>query len=606
MSAQQRNTRGHRCPICEGADGDPRHKGKRCNGFESSDGKYWHCQREEFAGRIEITKSSETYAHRMNGSCKCGQTHGAEVRSLDTFEAKYVYRDEDGRHLFRVVRAPGKRFFQQSPDGAGGWKSGRDGARWVPYRFPELLDADPDAVVYIAEGEKDVETLARRGLIATCNPCGEGKWIHVANVAAKALKDRDVIVIADNDEVGINHARDVAGRVLAHARSVRVVSAPKPHKDVSDLLGAGGSVADLVPLGDAGEVEAPSNDTPEPPYVIESATEIAEPLPPLEWLCRGLQLARGSLTIVGGYGYSRKTLYAQAMALSVASGTRALDVYNVDRQPALHIDYEQGKRITRERYQRMARAGDIELRDALLSVVTFPRFKLTSNEARDTLRRLLEETGAKFVVLDSLRASLEGVEENSSEIREYIDIVGTECKRVDAAGILIHHARKPTADKIASRYSLRGSSGIFDAPDSIFIFSGEKGQPTTVDHEKDRLVGTELESFGLTSEDVVGENGDPRWGLRLVHQEAQQMRRNDDAKRAAHQAADRIARSGQVESYLQKLPEATWRGTRSDLAKQVGARKADALATIGELVSNGRIVETITGRRTEAIRWVGP
>ena len=328
-------------------------------------------------------------------------------------------------------------------------------------------------------------------------------------------------------------------------------------------------------------------------------------MPPLDWLCHGLRLARGSITIVGGYGYSRKTLYCQALALAVASGTKALGVFATDQHPALHIDYEQGRRITRPRYQRLARAEGIDLRASLLSVVTFPRFKLSSLDARDTLRRLLEESKAKLVVIDSLRASVVGVEENSSEIREHIDLVGQELKRVDAAGVIIHHARKPTEGKPGGRYSLRGSGAIFDACDGVFIFSGEKGQPTTVEHEKDRLVGTELPSFGLDTEDVS--NGtDPRWGLRVVHKEAEQMRRTDEAARVNVANADRQARAKAVEAYLRGLPEGTWRGTRSDLAKRVGARKTDALATIGDLVSTGLVEEVVSGRRTEAIRWVGP
>jgi len=333
----------------------------------------------------------------------------------------------------------------------------------------------------------------------------------------------------------------------------------------------------------------------EPPYVIETAAELAEPIPPLAWLCQGLRLARGSITIVGGYGYSRKTLYAQALALSVASGKRALDVYAVDQQPALHIDYEQGKRITRERYQRLARAMGVELADALLSVVTFPRFKLSSIEARDTLRRLLEESRAKFVVLDSLRASVSGVDENSSEIREYIDLVGQECKRVDAAGIVIHHARKPSVEGKGGRYSLRGSGAIFDACDGVFIFSGEKGEPTTVEHEKDRLVGTELPKFGLDTADVQGEDGDPRWGLRLVHQEAAQMAEAEQA-RGAKARDEKAEEAGEaIRTYLRKLG-GSFAGSKTQLRDAMGMSRPVFFAALATLETEREITLAGTQR----------
>ena len=341
----------------------------------------------------------------------------------------------------------------------------------------------------------------------------------------------------------------------------------------------------------------------EPDYVLESAADVAAPLPPLVWFCKGLRLARGSLTIVGGYSYSRKTLYAQDVALSVASGKDALGLYSVTRAPVLHIDYEQGHRITRERYQRMARARGIDLREAALSVVTFPKFRLNSGNARDVLRRLLDETRAGLVIVDSLRASVSGVEENSSEIREHIDLLGQEIKRVDAAGILLHHARKPAGDgKGGGRYSLRGSGAIFDSADGVFIFSGEKGESTVVDHEKDRLVGTELAPFGLDSEDIDHDD-DPRWGLLLKHVEGEQLRQIDETKASETEARARTERIGKLEEYLATLPQKTWKGTRSNLAKMVGGKTAVTMAVLGDLISQGRLLEVVSGRETKAIRW---
>lgn len=61
-----------RCPICNGADSDPRGKGIRCFGFLSSDGKYAHCSR-VLCGEQE---NGGTWAHRLSGNCDCGTMHG--------------------------------------------------------------------------------------------------------------------------------------------------------------------------------------------------------------------------------------------------------------------------------------------------------------------------------------------------------------------------------------------------------------------------------------------------------------------------------------------------------------------------------------------------
>jgi AAA domain-containing protein/DnaB helicase-like protein len=284
----------------------------------------------------------------------------------------------------------------------------------------------------------------------------------------------------------------------------------------------------------------------EPWYVLEGAAELAAPLAPISWLCKELRLARESVTIVGGYGYSRKTLFAQALCLAIASGTSAIGVFSTTRAAVVHVDYEQGRRTTHGRYQRMARAAGISLRETSLSVATFPRLRLNSPSAREHWRRLLDATRAGLVVIDSLRAAVSDVDENSSEYREHIDLIGQECKRASAAAVIIHHAKKPDQGRGSGgdKYALRGSGAIFDALDEHFMLAGEKGEPTRVKHEKDRLLGNELEDFGLDAIDIVGTDGDPRWGLQLVHLEREQLDQREQARRAASASSPQEGNGG--------------------------------------------------------------
>lgn len=150
--------------------------------------------------------------------------------------ALYGYRDETGNVLFQVVRFDPKDFRQRRPDGNGGWTWSVKGVRVIPYRLPELL-AEPARPVFIVEGEKDADGLANVGLSATCNAGGAGKW---TKEHSSFLKGRRVIVLADNDEPGRNHAQQVAQSLYGIAESVRVLDLPGlPTKgDVSDWLAA--------------------------------------------------------------------------------------------------------------------------------------------------------------------------------------------------------------------------------------------------------------------------------------------------------------------------------------------------------------------------------
>src|SRR5260370_16079482 len=89
--------------------------------------------------------------------------------------ARYGYRDDEGELLYEVVRYDPKDFRQRRPDGNGGWTWKLDDVRRVPYRLPQLIAADPAEPVFIVEGEKDADRLAKLGLVATTNSGGAGK-----------------------------------------------------------------------------------------------------------------------------------------------------------------------------------------------------------------------------------------------------------------------------------------------------------------------------------------------------------------------------------------------------------------------------------------------
>ncbi len=100
-----------------------------------------------------------------------------QAKAARRIVAEYDYRDERGELLFQTVRFDPKDFRQRRPNGAGDWIWDLDGVRRVLYRTPEISSSAASGdVVYVVEGQKDVETLRGEGMIATCNPMGAGKW----------------------------------------------------------------------------------------------------------------------------------------------------------------------------------------------------------------------------------------------------------------------------------------------------------------------------------------------------------------------------------------------------------------------------------------------
>lgn len=247
----QRFSKERPCPICEGFDSVARGQGERCFGFLSNDGNWAHCTREENAGSLQINPESQTYAHLLQGDCKCGRRHGNDgnqtVKPREV--AAYDYRDESGNLLFQVVRFSPKTFRQRKPDGKGAWIWNIEGSRRVLYRLPELISSDSSFHVFVPEGEKDVDNVRAlgEGFQATTNPGGAGKW---RDEYSESLKDRTVILLPHNDKAGRDHAFSVGVSLLKVGACIKAILLPNlPEKgDVSDWINAGGTADQLWKL----------------------------------------------------------------------------------------------------------------------------------------------------------------------------------------------------------------------------------------------------------------------------------------------------------------------------------------------------------------------
>ena len=214
-----------------------RGKSRRCAGFFSSDGRFAHCSREEHSGSLPIEDGS-TYAHLLEGACKCGREHNPppldedEPQEHPTVVCTYQYRDADNALVYEVLRRSDKTFIQRRPDPNGGWIWNLADTPRLLFRLPELLAADPCATVFICEGEKDVENLRALGLVATCNSGGTGQgWPHAQS---HHLAGRHVVILPDNDEPGRKHATKVSESVSKHA-SVSILDLPGLHAGGGDV-----------------------------------------------------------------------------------------------------------------------------------------------------------------------------------------------------------------------------------------------------------------------------------------------------------------------------------------------------------------------------------
>ncbi|MDP9037369.1 MAG: AAA family ATPase [Myxococcota bacterium] len=541
----------------------------------------------------------------MSGPCHCGTTHvedyRKDYRTKGTIEATYDYRNENGELLYQAVRFAGKQFKLRRPDGAGAMVWGLNGSARTIYRLPEIVEDDADRTVYVVEGEKDADTLAKRGFLATTNSEGAGKWNKSADVARTALRDRDIVIIADADAPGRAHARQVEASLRGVARSLRVTECPAPYKDATALLQAGGSLEQLVPLSD----EAPMPPEAEPAnenasvqlvrcmtadefFTAESAADLVVP---------SLGICPGPPTGLVGQAYVGKTITALSFGMSVALGKDLWGIWSVSQGPWLHMDYEQGRRHTKNRIHRLARGfgvSDEELRsliaDGAIRIAVMPDLRLGTEHAVDHYKRTFQ--GVRLVTCDSLRVMLGGVDENSSQVRSLISVLSVASDTTGAAVGLIHHGGKTPLDgERARKETPRGSSGIVDELQSLFVMTKKKGEAVAlVTHEKDRELGEPVADFGLRIDDVPTDDGDLKGGLRVVHVDRDQVK--GKARDDSEAKFSRVA-----ESIRQCVASNPGIAGAETLRSMVGGAVADIRGALAQLIADGHVVERPTPGR---------
>lgn len=309
--------------------------------------------------------------------------------------------------------------------------------------------------------------------------------------------------------------------------------------------------------------------------------DLTAPVAPIDYLVEKLDLFAGAPAMLAGLGFVGKSIVLQQAAVDIALDRRVWGEFAARKGArVLHIDGEQG-RVTVTRYQRIARAAGVDLAEISkrLSVTMFPPLILDSSSAEAALAR--ECQGFDLVILDSYRAFVRTVDENSSEARTPLDMLGRVSTKIGATFVVIHHARKPVKDAPGgAKATIRGSGALFDACGSVVVLSAERGEPTCVEHVKARSTGKPANEFFLAIEDVPID-GDATAGLRVLHQSTEQAKPRKEPAKVHSELMERIRGA------LKKHPDVP--GKKALLAR-MGVKSGPFFTAFAELEALGEVV----------------
>lgn len=364
-------------------------------------------------------------------------------------ETIYDYQNEQAELVYQVVRYEPKTFRQrQVINGKTIWNL--KGVPLLPYKLPQILN-NKEKPVYIVEGEKDVLKLEEYGILATCNSGGSGKWTAEHS---KYLKDRDVIVIPDNDEAGEKHGRIVISSLQKFAKSIKLISLPdlKPKEDIFDWL-MNNTIQQLFEI--IAETQPLSNKpiTPIPTLSIEEVIK----MPPVPWLIENY-IPTNSMAMIYGAPGSGKTFLALDMALHIANGLE----WHEKQSKQGSVFYIAGEGVGGLRKRLQAWHIYKNIKPSSHCHIIPQAVPLLEDEAIDNLITTIDQLSngnTALVVFDTVARCMTGDENSANDMGQAIQAMDKIRNKFNCAVLPIHHSGK---DKDRGA---RGSTAMIGAVD---------------------------------------------------------------------------------------------------------------------------------------------
>jgi AAA domain/CHC2 zinc finger len=468
-----------------------------------------------------------------------GRQRAARKREI---VATYDYRDADGAPIYQVVRYEPKDFSQRRPvpNEPGKWIWGLTEGQYIRgrngdfyfateqrlrdwkgaelrefegvarglYRFPELREEmaqDPDKrrPIFVPEGEKDCDTLAAWGLVATTNSGGADNW---KPYHAEELRGADVVILPDNDVAGRKHAKAVAQSLQGIAKRVRVLHWPDhwpgcpPKGDVTEWRDeAGGNIDAFLQIIDhlmewqpqpSGAGTAFKGEGAENPKANRPKTFNAEELnqmrfDPIKFVVPGY-IVEG-LTLFAGKPKIGKSWLLLHAALAVARGGFTLGDTHCQEGDVLYAALEDNPRRLQSRMTKLL--GISPWPPRLHFICEMPR--LTAGGLNFVKRWIEGAKQPRLVIIDTLamvrmpnRPDTSTYDADYAAVKDLRDLA----HKYGIAIVLVHHLRKAEADDAFDMIS--GTLGLTGAPDTVMVL--KRNTSGTMLHARGRDL-TEIE-----------------------------------------------------------------------------------------------------------------
>lgn len=366
-------------------------------------------------------------------------------------EAIYPYRSSEGELIFEMLRYEGKKFSVRRPDGQGGYIYDKKGVETIPYRLDEVVQAIREGrTIFITEGEKDADNLRELGLQATTAPFGARKWEDSFNQYFP--KDTKVVILPDNDDIGLEHGERIANSLSRNSCEVKLVKLEGLEEggDVSDWLQMEHTIEELLKIIDGTVLWIPETDL----LPVKRKYSLKELATPLSEECSNVEMIAGlfprkNVTAIISDPKAGKTMLMLRLIRDLTRGTEVLDgLFHVPK-PMKILVFETDM-VPDAINQRMKQTNWLSEHDSSLVDMIYAMnlhnkdilFDLETSQGQDFFKQMLEEARPDVAFIDTL-TQLHGVNENNNkEMRPVIGFLRRMAEEFNCALVINHHTRK--------------------------------------------------------------------------------------------------------------------------------------------------------------------
>jgi hypothetical protein len=394
----------------------------------------------------------------------------------------YVYRNTSGKAVYIIDRMWPKSFRGRLPDTEPGDRQGLKGVEPILYHADTVwqrMRSEPTRV-YLVDGEKDVETAEKHGLVATCWPGFGKQWRPSYTQFLRHA--REVVIVADQDppkkdgSLGPGKAFAIEARNQLRAAGIKArVIAPAKGKDLTDHFNAGLTEADFIP-----EPTASIR-----PRGMNAADLMCKEFVPIEFAVERV-LPEG-LTIFAGSPKVGKSWVMLDVCLAVAAGGPALSTLKTKQGCVLYLAREDTYKRLQSRIA-LIMGGTMEA-PANLELIPQEQDWAGGAEGLANMTEWAEECGSpRLVVMDTLAKVEPDMGENGRQgayAGNYTMMAAYKnwADRHNCAIVMVHHDRKVAASAKPDGGGLEsdpfskisGTRGLTGAADTLWFLESIRG-----------------------------------------------------------------------------------------------------------------------------------